>query len=164
MAANKRLLQSEREKGTVIVELAIVTPLLLLILAGIIDLGMLFWEREVMTNAAREGARAASRAKLAGAADKTVAQVRTIVQTYLRSNNVKNTSGGDITLTTTNCTYTWDLTKTPIILTVRLIDIPVKMMMLPNIQTLFPGSGGVSNEVKLNATITMGAEWVTPPS
>ena len=50
-----RRLRSER--GAELIEMAIVTPILLLILGGIFDFGMMFRTWEVVTNAAREGAR-----------------------------------------------------------------------------------------------------------
>jgi Flp pilus assembly protein TadG len=45
------------ETGAEIIEFTFVLPLLLLIVAGIIDFGFLFQRYEVVTNAAREGAR-----------------------------------------------------------------------------------------------------------
>lgn len=48
-----------RERGAAAVEMAIVLPLLLLLLGGVIDFGWLFFQKIVMTNAAREGARGA---------------------------------------------------------------------------------------------------------
>jgi Flp pilus assembly protein TadG len=45
------------ERGAELIEMAIVTPILLLILAGIFDFGFLFRSWQVVTNAAREGAR-----------------------------------------------------------------------------------------------------------
>jgi Flp pilus assembly protein TadG len=44
-------------RGAELIEFAIVTPLLLLLLAGIFDFGMMFRTFEAVTNAAREGAR-----------------------------------------------------------------------------------------------------------
>lgn len=47
------------ERGQAIVELALTLPLLLLIILGVFDFGLLFQQYEVVTNAAREGARLA---------------------------------------------------------------------------------------------------------
>ena len=46
-------------RGAAIVEFAVVLPLLLLLLFGIIDFGWVFLVRQTLTNAAREGARVA---------------------------------------------------------------------------------------------------------
>jgi Flp pilus assembly protein TadG len=45
------------ERGQAIIELALTLPLLLVIVLGIFDFGFLFQRYEVVTNAAREGAR-----------------------------------------------------------------------------------------------------------
>lgn len=45
------------ERGVVAAEFAIVLPLLLLILLGTMEFGMMMYGREVVTNATREGAR-----------------------------------------------------------------------------------------------------------
>lgn len=47
------------QKGVAAVEMAIVTPLLALILFGAIEMGLLLYNKQVITNASREGARAA---------------------------------------------------------------------------------------------------------
>jgi Flp pilus assembly protein TadG len=46
-----------RERGAAAVELAIVLPLLLLVIGGIVDFGRAFYTQIVISNAAREGAR-----------------------------------------------------------------------------------------------------------
>lgn len=46
------------ERGVVAAEFALLLPVFLLLLFGIIEFGMLMYGREVVTNAAREGARA----------------------------------------------------------------------------------------------------------
>jgi Flp pilus assembly protein TadG len=51
---------SRGERGAALVEFALALPLLLVILAGIVDFGFAFQRYEVITNAAREGARLAS--------------------------------------------------------------------------------------------------------
>ncbi len=48
------------ERGAAAVEFALVLPVLLLVVLGAIDWGWYFYVREVVTNAAREGARVGS--------------------------------------------------------------------------------------------------------
>src|SRR5688572_26746625 len=45
------------ERGAELIEMAMVMPILLLVLGGIVDFGFLFRSWEIVTNAAREGAR-----------------------------------------------------------------------------------------------------------
>jgi Flp pilus assembly protein TadG len=65
------------DRGAELVELAIVLPILLLVLASIIDFGFLFQQWESVTNAAREGAR------LATLPGYTAADVKARVGNYL---------------------------------------------------------------------------------
>lgn len=77
MNSTTRKLKSER--GAELIEFALVLPVLLLIVLGIVDFGFLFQRMQVMTNAAREGARMAV---LAGYANTDVeARARNFVQT-----------------------------------------------------------------------------------
>lgn len=57
LTSTKRGLKSER--GAELIEFALVLPMLLVIVLGIVDFGFLFQRMQVMTNAAREGARIA---------------------------------------------------------------------------------------------------------
>jgi Flp pilus assembly protein TadG len=72
-----RVRRGADDQGAELIELAIVLPILLLIIAGIMDFGFLFQRYEVVTNAAREGARVAV---LPGY---TTADVQARVQSYL---------------------------------------------------------------------------------
>lgn len=49
----------KRDSGQSLVEFALVLPVFLLLLAGIIDFGFMFYSRITVINAAREGARSA---------------------------------------------------------------------------------------------------------
>lgn len=56
ISAQSRLAE---ERGAALVEFALALPLLLVVIAGIVDFGFAFQRQEVITNAAREGARLA---------------------------------------------------------------------------------------------------------
>jgi Flp pilus assembly protein TadG len=47
------------QKGAAVVEFAVILPLLLLILFGIVEFGFIFYDQALLTNASREGARRA---------------------------------------------------------------------------------------------------------
>ncbi len=79
-----------RRAGTATVELALVMPLLLLLLMGIIEFGLLFEDYMILKNAAREGARTAATGanttaiadRVQDAAAKLPAEELTITQQY----------------------------------------------------------------------------------
>lgn len=77
-----RMINRRSERGAELVEFALVLPLLLLLGLGICDFGMLFQRYEIVTNAAREGARA-------GAVGLSQAQVEAIVGEYLQAGGLK---------------------------------------------------------------------------
>ena len=54
---NKQRNKTSNEHGTSLVEFAIVLPLLLIVLFGIFEFGLLLYNQAVITNASREGAR-----------------------------------------------------------------------------------------------------------
>lgn len=68
------------QRGAALVEMAIVMPILLLMVAGIAESGLLFRSFEVAANAAREGARLAA---LPGNEQNDYASVRVRVNNYL---------------------------------------------------------------------------------
>ena len=60
MTALRRVTRRGRgERGSELIEFALVFPLLLMVVLAIADFGFLFQRYEVLTNAAREGARVA---------------------------------------------------------------------------------------------------------
>jgi Flp pilus assembly protein TadG len=84
----RRLLRGER--GTALIETAMTLPLLLLVSVGIFEFGRAFQTWQVLTNAAREGAR------LAVMPSSTDAAVKARVQSYLTSGQLTNTPGIDV--------------------------------------------------------------------
>jgi Flp pilus assembly protein TadG len=73
--------------GQAIIEFALVLPLLLLVLLGITEFGRAFYTLNVLTQAAREGARLA-------AVGGTIAQVEARVTEVLDAANITPVSGG----------------------------------------------------------------------
>lgn len=54
----KKMLNIRGQKGAAVIEFAIVLPVLVLLLFGTIEFGLLLYNQQVITNASREGARA----------------------------------------------------------------------------------------------------------
>ncbi len=151
------------ETGNIVVELALVLPLLLLVLAGIIDLGTLYWEKQVLTNATAAGARSAVRAGAGEAAEQTSSQIRQIVQDQLDRYSLKDAGGNRIVLTPgVNFNYQWDLSVTPAQLWVEIKKISVPMLLLSDVLPLFGGQAS-SSPPTLQTRTTMAAQWTTPP-
>ena len=63
---NRLRTRTASERGAELIEFAFILPLLLFVVVGIIDFGFLFRDYEILTNAAREGARLRSLADCVG--------------------------------------------------------------------------------------------------
>jgi hypothetical protein len=81
----KASMQKLNEQGVAAAEFALVLPVLLLLLFGTIEFGMMMYGREVVTNAAREGARAGI---VQGPNKPTGPQVEQIADTYLTGTGI----------------------------------------------------------------------------
>ena len=83
----KRFKKINNQNGVAMVEFAIVLPLLLIIVFGVIEFGVMFYDKAVITNASREGARAG----ITGLGDPEIKQ---IVLSYCNVNLI-NLSNND---------------------------------------------------------------------
>lgn len=81
------------ERGAVAAEFALLLPVLLTILFGTIEFGMIMYGREVVTNATREGARAGI---VQGPPKRTAGEIITIANNYLTATGV---NPADVTFT-----------------------------------------------------------------
>jgi len=96
--------QSRRERGAAAVEMALVLPLLLLIVGGIIDFGRFFYTQNIVVNAAREGARSRAMGYTIADSDTRVSQSLTGVQGGANTNTYSLVQGSANTLTANaNC-------------------------------------------------------------
>ena len=138
------------DRGAELIELALVLPLLLLVFAAIIDFGFLFQRFEVLTNAAREGARL-------GVLDGYVeADVDARVASYLNSAGLTVT--GDPT-TVGYANHTLSTGKVIRVITVT-VQYPAEFYNIGPMVALVTGSSSWST-MMLQASSTMRTELVT---
>jgi len=126
------------EKGAALLEAAITVPIILLISVGIFEFGHAYQTWQVLTNAAREGARIAV---LTGTTD---ADVTTRVRNYMQSGSLPNYGTAKVTITR-NVALTGPDTGSSI-----QIDYPFQFMVLnPVVKLIAPSDN------KTGAPITM---------
>ena len=136
------------QKGASAVEFALVLPLLLVILFGIVEFGLLFYNQQLITNASREGARFGV---VATTTRKTLDEIKLTVRNFCYSNLIgfpKGTLGTTLTpggpcinygdILTVNVTYDY------------------RFLVFPNVLALIKGS--FSNSSDLKATTVMKCE------
>jgi len=153
VALTRRLVHALRhnDRGSELVELAIALPLLLIIIAGIIDFGFLFEKYEVVTNAAREGARMAV---LGGyTCDSTTSSdVYKRVHDYLQSSGLTDTP----TVTCTNNTPETLPSGLTVTLATVTVSYPASFLFLGQFAGLVRGTGPAG--FNLTAVSTMRVE------
>ena len=88
----KTLNQKISQNGAAAVEFAIVLPLLAMLVFGIVEFSVLFYNKAMITNASREGARAGI---VLADPRLTDAQIESVVDTYCGNNLITFGSGGD---------------------------------------------------------------------
>jgi Flp pilus assembly protein TadG len=153
MRKRARLLPRLRsESGAELIEFALALPLLLLVVLGIIDFGFLFQKYEVITNAAREGAR------IAVLPNYTTANAKTRVGTYLTAAGLTDPAfnlATDVTVTGPTPVSVGG-GKCVFAFTVQ-VNYPHAFSFVGGIATYF---GGSLSSTSLTATSTMRGEAV----
>jgi Flp pilus assembly protein TadG len=76
-----RAIPPKNQRGAAVVEFALILPILLLLLVGTIDASLALYDKAVITNASREGARAGIVARSPPLTD---AQIQGVVERYLQ--------------------------------------------------------------------------------
>jgi Flp pilus assembly protein TadG len=132
--------------GAEFVEFALAFPLLMLVLMGIFDFGLMFQQYEVLTNAAREGARIAV---LPGYSE---ADVDARVQAYINASFLS--MGGSVTvdspLVTSNVSIGGGKCISEVNVTVRYFH---NYLFVSGIMGYFGGSWGGSKQLTASSTM-----------
>jgi Flp pilus assembly protein TadG len=107
-------------RGQSLVEFALVLPLLILILMGIIELGRLWETANILTSAAREGAR------VAAVTSPNARMVQTAAQNVLTAGNI---AGATVSISGPN--------------SAREVTVTVQMTYVPITGNIIPGMGNI---------------------
>jgi Flp pilus assembly protein TadG len=154
MTARSRGVHRSKERGAELVEFALALPLLLVVFGGIVDFGLLLQRHQVLSNAAREGAR------LAVLPGYTEGDVQARVQDYVRQGTSDTTATPVTTLTTVTLTPGTGPSFDAAQVQVSFSD---RFLVLGPIVNLAGGTWTLGSTITLSATSTMRIEAVAGP-
>ena len=148
IAWNWRERLAKGDRGAELIEFALVLPLLLLLVLGIVDSAFMFQRLEVVTNAAREGAR------IAVLPSYNTADVRARVNNYLLDGGVPIVAGTNPVI---NVNQNFPLASPGGTITAAQVQVTYthQYMFLSGLASWF---GGSFSTVPLNAVSTMRVE------
>lgn len=137
--------RKRNERGAALIETAITLPIILLISVGIFEFGRAFQTWQVLTNAAREGARQS----VIGSA--TVADVQTTVRTYMRNGGLSLADSDTVTINVQQTVAVGTAQASSVT-----ISYPFSFMMLnPIIKMVTPGSTTGAAPLTMSSVATM---------
>jgi len=134
------------ERGAALLEMALTLPLLLLVCVGILEFGRAYQTWQVLTNAAREGARVAVLPNI----DNTT--VTTRVRTYMTDGQLPNAVSASVVIDRNQAMAIGAATTTASQVTV---NYPFNFVVLDPIARLATGQGGFDSTVNIVASATM---------
>jgi Flp pilus assembly protein TadG len=134
------------ERGQALVEAAIITPVVLLIMVGIFEVGRAYQTWQVLTNAAREGARAAV---VPGASSVTV---KALVKQYMTDGQLNAVGTATVAV---NQAASLVVNGTNIGATLVTVEYPFEFIMLGPVAQLVAGNDTPGKPLTMRATSLM---------
>ena len=135
-----------REKGSAMVEAAITIPLLLVLMVGIFEVGRAYQTWQVLTNAAREGAR------MSITPSSTPANTTALIRQYMADGQLQNSSTAAVNVDKTSSI---NVNGTPVSASLVTVDYPFTFIMLqPVVRLVVPGTT-VGAPITMHATAVM---------
>jgi Flp pilus assembly protein TadG len=133
------------ERGQALVEAALITPVVLLIMVGIFEVSRAYQTYQVLTNAAREGARAA----VVPGANKTTVQA--LVAKYMRDGAVEKATGETVAVDSADIV----VNGTTVGGTLVTVTYPFKFLVLQPVARLVAGNRNTGAPLTMRATSLM---------
>ena len=143
------------ERGAEIIEFAMLTPIFALLIAAMFDFGFLFRNWEILTNAAREGARVG--VLPAYACDGSTTDIESRVQAYMAASGISDTASFVVDMSTAAVTTTAG-TFNACVVTVQMFQ-PLPTL---GVFSMIFGSSMSSVSLKSQAVMRTEAQATTP--
>jgi Flp pilus assembly protein TadG len=134
------------ERGSVLLEMAMTLPLLLLVTIAIFELGRAYQTQQILTNAAREGAR------MAVLPDASVENIQTRVRQYLAQGQLANAADADVDVDTT---ATMAMGAGIVSSSVVTVNLPFQFMVLGPVARLVVSNSTMGAPIVLSAASQM---------
>jgi Flp pilus assembly protein TadG len=140
--------RTREQKGAAMVEFALAMPIVFILLFGIVEFGLAFWRKQLLTAGVREGARYGV---VSTTPRKTKAEIQSKVSTYLTNVGLASAPAALVTFSSgTECAKDQTITVTQ--------TYPTSMTIMSNLSKLFWGSSAVAASKTLQAQVTMQCE------
>lgn len=136
------------ERGTALIEAAITIPILLLIAVGLFEFGRAYQHSQILTNAAREGAR------MAVLPDSDVDAVKARVRDYMRDGSIPNHDSETVVIDV-NEDATMTVNGASVSASQVIIDYPFDFMVLGPVARLVNPSSTIGGSTTLRTTALM---------
>lgn len=142
-----------RERGAAMVEAAITIPLLLVLMVGIFEVGRAYQTWQVLTNAAREGAR------MAITPSATPANTSALIRQYMADGQLSNSSTAVVNV---NKEGSINVNGTAVGASLVTVDYPFSFIMLQPVVRLVAPGATVGGPLTMRATAIMRNEAQAP--
>lgn len=140
----------KNNKGAAMIEFTLVLPLLLTLVFGIIEFGIIIYDKAMITNASREGARGGIVMAVPRISE---GEIKGIVKNYCNTHLISLKGGTGPTITDSNIVVTGALGSYPDNLTVT-VNYKYGFLIIPQFVTSITGTG----DITLTATTVMRME------
>jgi Flp pilus assembly protein TadG len=138
--------RQKSERGSVMLEMAMTLPLLLLVAVAIFELGRAYQTQQVLTNAAREGAR------MAVLPDASATNIQTRVREYMAMGQLTN---ADTATVNVDSTATIPMGAASVSASVVTVNYPFQFIVLGPVARLVSPSTTLGGDITLVATAEM---------
>jgi Flp pilus assembly protein TadG len=139
-------LSRRSERGTALLEMAMTLPLLLLVSVAIFELGRAYQTQQILTNAAREGAR------MAVLPDASTSTIETRVKEYLAMGQLSNVDAATVDV---NTTATIAMGAATVSASVVTVNYPFQFAVLAPVAKLVDSKSTIPGAMTLQAAAEM---------